>query len=183
MADNQEQSTPADAAQASVSESAQDKTGGKGDDGKVFTQAELERIVGKRLASERAKYADYDALKEKAAKLDEIEQAQKSELEREREARAAAEKRAAEAELKALRSEVARKKGVPASSLTGTTEEELNAAADELLAWRDQSKPAPTPKRAPRGEGLKSGATGAGNPNPDPKVAAAEALRRLRRLD
>jgi hypothetical protein len=64
---------------------------------KTFTQAELEKIVGERLARERAKYGDYDDLKAKAAKFDSLEQKNKSDLEREREAREAAEKKAADA--------------------------------------------------------------------------------------
>lgn len=70
-------------------------------------------------------------------KLQEIEDADKSETQREREAREAAEKRATEAEAKVLRADVAADKGVPAKLakfLTGSTKEELEASADELLA-------------------------------------------------
>ena len=49
---------------------------------RTFTQAELDRIVGQRLAEERAKFADFDALKAKAAKFDEIDAASKTEVER-----------------------------------------------------------------------------------------------------
>ena len=49
---------------------------------KTFTQAELDAIVGDRLARERAKYADYGELKAKAAKFDEAEEAGKSELQK-----------------------------------------------------------------------------------------------------
>ncbi|MBQ1571918.1 MAG: hypothetical protein IIZ78_12380, partial [Clostridiales bacterium] len=47
---------------------------------RTFTQDELNAIVGKRLAEEKGKYADYDVLKAKAAKFDEAEEAAKSEL-------------------------------------------------------------------------------------------------------
>lgn len=50
-----------------------------------LTQSEVDRLVKDRLARERAKYADYDDLKSKAEKLSEIEDAQKSELEKARE--------------------------------------------------------------------------------------------------
>lgn len=50
--------------------------------GKTFTQAELDAIVGDRLARERAKYADYAEVKAKAAKYDEVEEAQKTELQK-----------------------------------------------------------------------------------------------------
>lgn len=46
------------------------------------TQADLDRIVEQRLSRERAKYADYDDLKAKAAKLDEADAAAKSELQK-----------------------------------------------------------------------------------------------------
>lgn len=66
--------------------------GGQGGDGdsqggdtRTFTQADVDRIVADRLRRVQQKYADYDQLKEKAAKYDEIDQASKTELERERE--------------------------------------------------------------------------------------------------
>ena len=46
---------------------------------------EFSRALSKRTAEIRAKYSDYDELKAKAAKLDEIEEAQKSELDKLRE--------------------------------------------------------------------------------------------------
>lgn len=61
---------------------------------KTFTQTELDRIVQDRLARERGKFADYDELKAKAGKLDELEAANASELEK-------AVKRAEEAEARA----------------------------------------------------------------------------------
>lgn len=48
----------------------------------IGSQEELDRIVGQRLARERTKFADYDELKAKAAKLDEAEAANKSELQK-----------------------------------------------------------------------------------------------------
>lgn len=114
------------------------------------TQADLDRLIGERLGRERAKFADYEDLKSKASKLDELEQANQSDLEKLAARLTAAEQLAAEradelskAELKALKSDVARDKGVPVGSLTGTTQEELEASADELVKWRDANAPAP----------------------------------------
>jgi uncharacterized membrane protein YqiK len=45
-------------------------------------QAELDRIINERLARERNKYKDYNDLKTKASKFDELTEAQKSELEK-----------------------------------------------------------------------------------------------------
>lgn len=50
--------------------------------GKTFTQEELDAIVQHRLGRERTKFSDYDELKAKAEKLDEIETASKSDLEK-----------------------------------------------------------------------------------------------------
>lgn len=47
-----------------------------------YTQAEIDAIVQQRLARERAKYADYDALKEAAEKWKKHEEASKTEAER-----------------------------------------------------------------------------------------------------
>lgn len=51
-------------------------------DGSQFTQEEFNRLMAREKRALREKYADYDVLKEKAAQLDAIEEAQKSELER-----------------------------------------------------------------------------------------------------
>lgn len=144
--------------------------GDLGDPGKAAIVAEREA----RKAAERQ-------LREVQKALKEYEDRDKSELQKALERAEAAEKAAAEASFSALRTKVAAAKGVPASSLTGTTEEELNASADELIAWRDANKPAaaPAPKKVPS-SGLKSGATNTESLNHDPKVAAAEALRRFR---
>lgn len=48
----------------------------------ITSQADLDTIIGNQLAQELAKYSDYETLKTKAAKLDELEEANKSELEK-----------------------------------------------------------------------------------------------------
>ncbi len=73
--------------------------GGDGAPPKTFTQAELDRIVQDRVARVKsAAPADYDDLKAKATRLDEIEAANKSELERAQEAQRQADERATRAE-------------------------------------------------------------------------------------
>lgn len=97
-----------------------------------------------------------------AARLQELENAQKSAEDRAKEAQTAAEKRAADAELRAMRLEVAATKGLTpaqAKRLVGTTAEELEADADELLstfAPAAPGEPKPTPAGKPR-EHLKAG--------------------------
>ena len=106
------------------------------------SQEEMDRIIQARLDRERKKFADYDELKKAADRLTQIEEANKSEAEKAAARAEAAEKRAAELEAKALRAEVAAAKGVPAALLTGSTQEELEAAADALIAFRGEQKSA-----------------------------------------
>lgn len=106
------------------------------------SQEELDRIIQGRLDRERKRFADYDELKKAADRLSEIESANKTEAEKAAARADAAEKRAAELEAKALRAEVAAAKGVPTALLTGSTVEELEAAADALIAFRGEQKPA-----------------------------------------
>ena len=49
---------------------------------RTFTQDQVNKLMGELRAKERAKYADYDEFKAKAAKFDEIEEANKSELQK-----------------------------------------------------------------------------------------------------
>lgn len=103
---------------------------------KTFTQAELDKIVGERLSRERAKYEGFDKLKEKAAKYDEMEEANKTELQKMSEKAQALEAEVASmkkaAEIRELRDKVAKETGVPASLLTGDTEEVCKAQADAI---------------------------------------------------
>ena len=56
---------------------------GKATEPKTFTQEQVNRMIQERLARAKSEPpADYDELKAKAAKLDELEEEQKSELER-----------------------------------------------------------------------------------------------------
>ena len=57
-----------------------DGTGG--DAGRTFTQAELDKIVGQRVARERSQFADYDELKTKAGEFDRLAESQKSEVQK-----------------------------------------------------------------------------------------------------
>jgi hypothetical protein len=66
-----------------------------------FTQADLDRIVRDRLARQKAQFSDYEDLKARAEKLNELEQEQKSELEKANERAAQLEKQAQEASARA----------------------------------------------------------------------------------
>lgn len=105
------------------------------------SQEELDRIIQARVARERKNIpTDYEELKAKAQKFAEWEEANKTEVQKSADRLAAAEKRATELEAKAIRAEVAAAKGVPSALLTGSTVEELEAAADALIAFRGESK-------------------------------------------
>ena len=117
-----------------------------GGEPKSFTQEQVDQIVEKRLAKERGKYKDYDELKSKAMKLDEMENAGKSEIDKLKESNAALRKQiddaAAEKQHAEWVSEVAKDKDVPAELLRGGSKEELEAHADLLrAALHPASKP------------------------------------------
>lgn len=132
----------------------------------------LQRERDARKALEK-RLADLEPL---AVKAKELEDASKSEIEKATERLTAAEKRAQEAEIRALRLEVAATKGLtPAQArrLVGSTQEELESDADDLLATfgaKDDDK-SPTPRRPV--EKLKPGAAPAGEPEEtDPRKLA-----------
>ena len=129
MSENAPETTPTEAPEAPKPEApAQDATDWK---------AEARKWEAR--AKENSKAAD---------RLAEIEEANKSAEQKAAERLAAAEARAAELETKAVRAEVAAEKGVPVALLNGTSREDLEAAADALLAFRGEAKPA-TPKPDP----------------------------------
>lgn len=113
---------------------------------KTFTQEDVNKIVEERLQRERQKYAgmaDYDQLKEKAGKYDELQEASKTELQK---ATDRAEKLQKELNdikhaesVRTIRSKVAEEKGVPANLLTADTEEACTEQADAILAFANPS--------------------------------------------
>ena len=74
-----------------------------------------------------------------AAKAVELEEASKSELQKAQERAEAAERALADATVTAARAEVAAAKGVPVALLSGDTRDALEASADALLAFRDET--------------------------------------------
>jgi len=128
----------------------------------ITSQEDLNRVIGERV--KRAKPSDYDDLKAKAAKFDEIEQANKTELQKITEDRDTHQKRGDTAEQQVARLEVALTKGLTltqAKRLVGKTREEFEADADELLADLGKSgKQSPKPNPA---QGRDEGTTGTGD--------------------
>ncbi|WP_029925485.1 DUF4355 domain-containing protein [Nocardia otitidiscaviarum] len=156
---------------------------------KTLTQADVDRIVAKRLAQQkREHFADYDDLKAAAAELQQIKDANKSESQKLSDELAALKTQLAEKDqalqqeaLKSLRAEVAAAKRVPANRLHGTTKEELEADADAYLAELATVTETVKPNRKPPATGLKSGASSTGDASANPQERAAAALREMRR--
>ncbi|MCZ1070814.1 hypothetical protein [Rhodococcus sp. A5(2022)] len=141
----------------------------------ITSQEQLDKIVGSRVERERAKFADYDSLKEKAGKFDEFEQASKSELQKALERAEAAERQIGEANRTALHARIAAETGVPVEMIHGDDEESARASAQKILDWSESR----TPKKKPPVGKLKSGASGSGD-HATEKERAAAALRQLR---
>ena len=114
---------------------------------KTFTQEEVNQIVGDRLKRESAKYADYEDLKSKAEKFDELSgqnQALQTELNELKNANT----------IRDMRSKVAEETGVPANLLTGMTEEECKTQAAAIMEFK---KPKAYPNVRDAGEVAKVG--------------------------
>lgn len=120
---------------------------------KTFTQEEVNSFLAKDRKQMAEKYADYEDLKAKAAKYDEAQEANKSELQK-----ATERANALEAELNSLkeaekvrtiRESVAEKTKVPAHLLTGNTVEECEKQA---AAIADFAKPPSYPAVKDGGE-------------------------------
>ena len=118
-----------------------------------FTQAELDRIVKDRLTREREKYGDYDALKAKADKFDEIEEASKTELQKATEKAKALQDeldafKKAES-LRTMREKVAHDTGIPVNLLTAESEDACKEQAKQILEF---SRPSGYPQVKDGGE-------------------------------
>jgi hypothetical protein len=134
----------------------------------ITSQDALDYIIRDRLSRERSKYSDYETLKAKADKYDEVEAANQTELEKAQNALKTAQEERDRIAADKLRLEVASEKNVPAKLLAGTTREELEAAADELLSWSGgvaadkPNSPKPNPQQgqpsSPKGTGRAAGA-------------------------
>lgn len=138
----------------------------------ITSQEEFDKALTKRLERERAKFADYDTLREKASKFDEAQEASKSELQKAQERAEQAEKRATEFEHAALKTRIASELGVIPEVIQGTDEETMRASAQRVLDWANQGKRTPPP--------TKTLASGSAAPKDGEQGRAAAALRSLR---
>lgn len=133
--------------------------------GEPITQADVDRIVADRLKRERAKFADYDELKAKAAEADKAKDADKGEAQKLTEQLQKMQSDLDEERRQRRVIEVAADKGLtPAhvKRLAGSTREELEASADELL------EDFPLPAKGDGGDGA-DGADGKPSPTGKPR--------------
>lgn len=126
-------------------------TSGAGDEFQPITsQDDLNRIIGERVKRATSKFGDYKDLQAKAARFDELEQANKTESQRLADAKAAAEQERDAARAEALRLRVATKHGISDEDadlfLTGTDEETLLRQAQRLSDRKGDAGAAGTPK-------------------------------------
>lgn len=109
----------------------------------VETPAETDWKAEARKWESRAKenLASARANEDAAKRLAELEDAQKTEAQKQQEALEKAQRELAELTVAKTRAEVAAAKGVPVELLTGSTQEELEAAADALIAFKGDPQP------------------------------------------
>ena len=123
-----------------------DGKGDKSGDGfkPITSQDDLNRVITERVNRERAKFADYTDLKTKAAKLDQIEQANKSEADKFSERIASLETENTAIKSQALRSRIQAKFSVSDEDaelfLTGADEASLTKQAERLAARDTERK-------------------------------------------
>jgi hypothetical protein len=101
--------------------------------GKTFTQAELDRVIADRLARQKAQFADYDELKAKADKLKEIEDANKTELER-------AQQRAQELETQATEAAERAKRTAMRAAIVAEASKQGAVDPEDVFALLDKTK-------------------------------------------
>ena len=114
---------------------------------KTFTQDDMNALAGKIRSEEKAKYVDYEELKSKAARLDEIEAANKTELQKAtdkvNELQAKINEITKTAEIQAARNKVAEEYKIPSSLLTGDSEEACKDQAVAIIAFTKTAKKVP----------------------------------------
>lgn len=115
---------------------AQTAEGGADQSEKLFTQEQVNSFFNKRYSEMMSKISEYE---EKAKKFDELEEASKSELEKatEKAAKLEAELKSLKkaAEVQAIKDKISQETGVPASLLSGETEESIKAQADAIKTF------------------------------------------------
>jgi len=112
---------------------------------RTFTQEEVNSIVEGRLKKESAKYSDYEELKAKASKFDEMEEANKTELQKATEKADALQKQidamTKSNEVRDIREKVSSETGIPISLLTSDSEDGCRSQAEAILNFANANRP------------------------------------------
>lgn len=120
---------------------------------RTFTQSEVNTLIEDRLKRAKSKYADYETLKAKAAKFDEAEEANKTELQRQTERaddlQAKYDALVKTNQIREIRTKISNETGVPATLLSGDDEETCKAQAVAILKF---AKPNAYPEVPDAGE-------------------------------
>ncbi len=148
---------------------------------RTFTQDEANAFAAEAKRKEResvaAKYGDLDQLKALADAQKAAEEAAKTEAQKQADALAKLTAENEALKVSNLRAQVAEAKGVPAALLTGSTQAEIEAAADALIAFRGEQKPTPPPV-TPTAHAAGNNGAPAGSPGDiDAQIAEAEKSR------
>ena len=115
---------------------------------KTFTQEEVDALIKKRLARVKSDVpADYEELKSKAQKFDELEEANKTELQKATEQleklKSDIAKRDEADKLRAIKAQVSKDTGVPAELISGANEDEMKEFAEQVAKFAKKDS-APT---------------------------------------
>lgn len=138
--------------------------------GQTFTQADLDRVLTERLARERAKFADYGDLKAKATQLDELQESQKTELQKATDRIAAL-----QAENQVHKVGEVRRKAAADAGLSPELAEFITAADPEAALEQAKKLAARVKPPEPKDANLRQGAQGS---SPKPKGTPDEWIRR-----
>ena len=105
----------------------------------MFTQEEVNKMMETRVYKERQRFADYDELKEKAQKFDEMNGSYNEELLKERqradELQSQLDALNEQNAIRSTKEKVSSETGVPANLLTGNDEETCRAQAEAIKAY------------------------------------------------
>lgn len=126
---------------------------------RTFTQEEVDKMIGARIYEERSKYADYAEVKAKAEKYDALEGESKKAKETIGELSGKISVLQREIETRNAREKVSAETGVPASLLTGETEEACKTQAEAILNWKGPRQNYPDAHDAGEVNGFSGGKT------------------------
>ena len=103
---------------------------------RTFTQDEVDKMIGARIYEERAKFADYAEAKAKAEKYDALEGESRKAKDQITELNGKIASLQKDIDTRNARDKVSAETGVPASLLTGETEEACKTQAEAILNWK-----------------------------------------------